>query len=196
MIIGGKKKYIRVHRVIANTWLGVHDKFQVNHKNGIRTDDRLENLEFCTPSEKMKHCFKMKEEGKRVQRSLCAYLLNRYYNLSVTDIQKLISTDKKSIENWISENDTAFSVIEFTDEQIGKIFADSENKDIFSDKELFKKYLKRQYISYYNIIRTGFQVEPPPFQAGGGCYMNLSENQACGKFRIRAGEYEPETVRH
>lgn len=135
MVIGGKKKFIRVHRVIANTWLGVHDELQVNHKNGIRTDNRLENLEFCTPSENMKHCFKMKEEGKRVQRGLCAYLLNRYYNLSVTDIQKLINDSKKSIEKWINENGSIFSVIEFTNEQIEKIFVSS---DIFTDRKNLK----------------------------------------------------------
>ncbi len=34
-------------------------KEQANHKNGIRDDDRLENLEWCTQSENMKHSFQV-----------------------------------------------------------------------------------------------------------------------------------------
>lgn len=47
-----------VHRVVAITFLGEHpDKHQVNHKNGVRTDNRLENLEWMTPSENIAHGF-------------------------------------------------------------------------------------------------------------------------------------------
>lgn len=48
-----KKQYIRsVHRLIADTFIdGDHSDMNVTHKNDIRTDNRIENLEYATRSE-------------------------------------------------------------------------------------------------------------------------------------------------
>lgn len=47
-----------VHRLVCSAFLGV-DSRQVNHINGVKTDNRLLNLEYCTQSENMKHCFRI-----------------------------------------------------------------------------------------------------------------------------------------
>jgi len=45
---GNRKTYL-VHRLIALTYIPNPDKLpQVNHKNKIRNDNRIENLEWCT----------------------------------------------------------------------------------------------------------------------------------------------------
>lgn len=52
----GKRKSYHVHRLVARTFLDNYDnKLQVNHKNGIKNDNRVENLEMVTLQQNIKH---------------------------------------------------------------------------------------------------------------------------------------------
>jgi len=55
-----KGKFYSLHRLIAEAFLpNPNNKPHINHKNGIRGDNRLENLEWCTRSENMQHSYEM-----------------------------------------------------------------------------------------------------------------------------------------
>ena len=54
----GKPKKFYVHRLVLTAFKGVdHDNKEVNHINGIKSDNTLANLEWCTHKRNLKHAY-------------------------------------------------------------------------------------------------------------------------------------------
>lgn len=68
MYVNHKHIQRTVYRLVAEAFLGKRDGLDVNHKNGNKQDNRLENLEWCTRSQNMEHCLKhgLRKDIKKV----------------------------------------------------------------------------------------------------------------------------------
>src|SRR2546425_4678741 len=56
----GVQRVLRVHRLVAEAFIGqIPDTMEINHLNGIRYDNRIENLEITTRSGNLTHAYRV-----------------------------------------------------------------------------------------------------------------------------------------
>ena len=98
-----KQKTTYVHRIVADSFLkNTDNKREVNHINGIKTDNKVSNLEWATTSENSLHAFKnnLKAKGQnRTQSKLTnkEVLEIRHSNLRNIELSRLYNISKSII---------------------------------------------------------------------------------------------------
>lgn len=92
LYIDKKPKYFYLHRLLAEYYIdNPKNKKYVNHKNGNKSDNRIENLEWCSASENSKHAMKMGLSEAPVFKG-SEHGMSKITNEQVNDIRILYKT--------------------------------------------------------------------------------------------------------
>ena len=75
-----KKQHYRLHKLIANTFIqNIHNKKTINHINGIKTDNRVEYLEWNTITENNRHAYEIGiKKGRKGKDNSCSKRVLQY----------------------------------------------------------------------------------------------------------------------
>jgi hypothetical protein len=101
LCINYKRKYFRVHRLVALTYISNPDnRPQVDHINRERRDNRVENLRWATHSQNMRNC-KMFKTNTSGFTGISKHGLNYRFNACIDGKQKHIKSSED--KEWLIE---------------------------------------------------------------------------------------------
>ena len=103
--IDGKKKTYRVHRLVLMAFKPIDnpDSMEVNHIDGNKKNNSLDNLEWCTSSENQKHAYRTGlQKARKSEKSNLVKLTEEVFELRAQgwlekDIAKIVGCTKSNI---------------------------------------------------------------------------------------------------
>lgn len=113
----GKKHYVRLHRLIALAFIPIPEKYkdipinklQINHKDGNKLNNNIDNLECCTNKENTQHGY---DNNLYKSRHTCPIkAINKITNeinrfKSIRECAEELGLNRKTITNILKNNKT------------------------------------------------------------------------------------------
>ena len=162
LFVKKKQKHFGVHRLVLMTFKGMPTKkrCECNHINGIKTDNRIENLEWCSRKENIRHSYRIglskrgEDHGRAKLKEkdvlMVIELLKR--DVSIKEISKRLKISAPSISqintgrNW-SHLSSCFPISKKTNRGENHYKTKLKEKDVVEIKKLLRnKKLKQTEI--------------------------------------------------
>jgi hypothetical protein len=105
LLKNSKDKFIKIHRLVMLAFKG-ESKLEVNHIDGNKQNNRLDNLEYCTRSENIKHAYDNELKNNNSQKVKVKQFdkqgnFIKEYN-SIAEAVKLLKVHQSGISNCLS----------------------------------------------------------------------------------------------
>ena len=104
----GYAKKLYIHRLLMETFVpNPEGKATVNHKNGIKTDNRLENLEWATHAENLSHALKVglrKPRDRKLNKHQLKEIYDKFRNSTsetITSLAQEYGVSLTQLSIWI-----------------------------------------------------------------------------------------------
>ena len=112
MTMNGVKKHVKGHRIALNAFQGEQPDLCANHKNGIKTDNRIENLEWVTVAQNNTHAIRTGLlDPKKIDQSSHAkvfktdyvsiYALHKYFGIRRAELARNHRVCRQTIDNVV-----------------------------------------------------------------------------------------------
>lgn len=113
----GKSISTFTHILIAKAFIpNPLNKPELNHLNGEKTDNSIDNLEWCTHSENMIHAYKMGLINRQYKKVI-DQCTGRKYN-SVFEAAKELNINYRTMKNYLNGNRTNKTCLEYLQEYV------------------------------------------------------------------------------
>ncbi len=107
LVKNGKHKSHPLHRLIVMAFTGENLKGkQINHLNFVVTDNRIENLEICSPQENMAHYYQKKNDGRlKLSREKIDQIIDLVTNKGLIQekVAKMFDCHQADVSNFVNK---------------------------------------------------------------------------------------------
>lgn len=128
----GIERTVRAHRLVASVFIpNPENKPVVNHKNGIKYDNRVENLEWATIAENTQHSYDNGLQVSKASTPLLIYLDNNLISIFPTfiSLSEHLGINRNVITDYIAKDKLLLGSL--------KVVVGDKDKD-YSDNPLFE----------------------------------------------------------
>lgn len=106
----GVSRYLYVHHLVARTFIGIRpDGMDINHINGVKTDNRAANLEYVSRTENMRHARELGLHDNRGEKHYHAklteslvidiLLAHSYCGVGAAEIARSVGVSPRTVED-------------------------------------------------------------------------------------------------